>query len=295
MARSYKYAVIRFAPNDIRGERLNIGALIVNDLGVDVRVTRRLERVKAISAAIDYDYLKSLLSNLETLDKQATESGILEHEARLESLARVGPLEMSQIGTFTAENQSFYEQRIAAIMQMLVEPEPAVTRPKVKKTKLFARLKKSFGDERVLARENEGLDSHRIVMAYELVDGLVADMVLRNGAYHVIETVDASGDEHSFRKTVSDIAVSALVLERARMHFGENSTKGRLVYTASTVLERVARPSLEAAQNQGAELINWESSSDRKNFVHLLSSMATPVEKKTKRTFVSPIDGGLFN
>jgi hypothetical protein len=61
MARSYKYAVIRFAPNAIRGERLNIGALIVNDLGVDVRVTRRLERVKAISAAIDYDYLKSLL------------------------------------------------------------------------------------------------------------------------------------------------------------------------------------------------------------------------------------------
>jgi hypothetical protein len=226
---------------------------------------------------------------------QARESGILEHEARLEGLTRIGPLELSQFGTFTAENQSFYEQRIAAIMQMLVEPEPAVTRPKVKKTKLFTRLKKSFSDEGVLARETEGLDSRRIVMAYELDDGLVADMVLRNGAYHVTETVDASGDEHSFRKTVSDIAVSVLVLERARMHFGENSTKGRLVYTASTVLERVARPSLEAAQNQGTELINWESSSDRKSFVHLLSSMATPVEKKTKRTFVSPTDGGLFN
>jgi hypothetical protein len=295
MARSYKYAVIRFAPNEIRGERLNIGALVVNDFGVDVHITRRIERIRAISAAVDYDSLQSLLSNLKTLDAQARKSGISEPEARLENLARVGPLELSKFGTFVAENQISYEQRITTIMQMLVEPEPAPARPKVKKTKLFSQLKKSFRDERVLALESEGLESHRIVTAYELDDGLVADMVLRNGAYHIVETVDASGDEHSFRKTVTDIAVSALVLERARMHFGDNSTKGRLVYTASSVLERVARPSLDAAQNQGAELINWESASDRNSFIHELCSMATPVENKKKKMFVSPIEGGLFN
>jgi hypothetical protein len=178
---------------------------------------------------------------------------------------------------------------------MLVEPEPAPVRPRVKRTKLFSQVKKSFHDKRVLARENEGLDSHRIVAAYKLDDGIVADMVLCNGAYHIIETVDASGDEHAFRRAVTEIAISALVLERARMRFGENSTKGRLVYITSTVLERVARPSLDVAENQGAELINWQSADDRNSFVHLLSSMATPIEQQKKKRFVAPIAGSLFH
>jgi len=37
MAPSYNFAIIRFAPDDVRGERLNIGAIILENDRIDVR------------------------------------------------------------------------------------------------------------------------------------------------------------------------------------------------------------------------------------------------------------------
>jgi hypothetical protein len=294
MAPSYNFAIIRFAPDDVRGERLNIGAIILENDRIDVRTTRRLERVKALSEALDFESLAELIDNIVDLDAQNRADGIVDYQERLSKLARIGPLSVSHAGTFVAESQSAYEARIASILKMLVEPEQAPKRLRKKKSPLFSQIKRMFQNERVLARPAEGLESHRIVPYYELDDGLVADLVLRNGAYHIIETVDASGDEHSRRKAVVDVALSALVLERARMKFGEQSTRARLVYTASAALEHIAQPSLEAAEHQGAELINWASADDRNRFVHSLASLATPIQKKHKVRLVKPIDGGLF-
>ena len=294
MAPSYNFAIIRFAPDDVRGERLNIGAIILENDRIDVRTTRRLERVKALSEALDFESLAELIDNIVDLDAQNRADGIVDYQERLSKLARIGPLSVSHAGTFVAESQSAYEARIASILKMLVEPEQAPKRLRKKKSPLFSQIKRMFQNERVLARPAEGLESHRIVPYYELDDGLVADLVLRNGAYHIIETVDASGDEHSRRKAVVDVALSALVLERARMKFGEQSTRARLFYTASAALEHIAQPSLEAAEHQGAELINWASADDRNRFVHSLASLATPIQKKHKVRLVKPIDGGLF-
>lgn len=295
MARSYRFAIIQFAPDEARGERLNIGVVIIREEGLDLRTTRRLERIRAISAAIDYETVKGLIENMRGLDRILRQRNAVSADVRLQNLSTVGPLRMSQLGTFVAESSTAYEDRIASLMRLWVEPEPAPKQLKEKRSRLFSSVKKIFRRERVLAKRDEGLESHRIVPAYELADGLVADLVLQNGAYHVVETVDASGNEHAFRRAVSEIAVSALVLERARMRFGEDVTKARLVFTASTVLERVARPALDAAEHQGTELINWESRDDRERFIHSLSSLAIPIEAKRKARFVSPSGGDLFH
>jgi Protein of unknown function (DUF3037) len=295
MARSYRFAVVRFAPDDTRGESLNIGVVVFNGDHLDLRLTKRLDRVKSISSAVRTDTLLSLLKNIEALDSQAIRRGTTDVESRLKSLGRIGPLAILSSGQFFADTSTAYENRIAAVMEMLVEPEPAPKQRREKKSRLFSQVKKSFRAQNVLALRDEGLESHRIVATYELDDGLIADMVLRNGSYHVIETVDASGNEHAFRRTVSEIAVSALVLERARMRFGEEATKARLVYSASAALERIARPSLDAAEHQGAELINWESDEARNRFVRQLVSMSTPAERPKKVRLVAPESGSLFH
>jgi len=50
----------------------------------------------------------------------------------------------------------------------------------------------------------------------------------------------------------------------------------------SSSLEKIARPSLDAAARQGAQLINWASADERNKFVHSLTSLATPFEKNKK-------------
>lgn len=295
MARSYRFSIIRLESDELRGERINIGALIVREMGVDVRVTRRLDRVRAISTAVDLGTLNGLILNIKGLDDLNRASGVVDPVERLKRLSRIGPLSLSQPGTFVADTADAYEQRVASLLKMLVEPEPAASRLHRKRTRLFSAVKGEFKRQRILAQRTEGLESHRVVAGVELADGLIADMILRNGAYHVIETVDASGEEHTFRRVVSDIAVAALVLERARMQFAGSATTSRLVFAASGALERASRPSLDAVQHQGAELVNWSSAEDRGKFIHSISALAIPLEPKKKIRYVNRREAGLFH
>jgi hypothetical protein len=295
MGRSYSFAIVRFAPDEVRGESLNIGAIVFRDDGLDIRITRKLDRVRAISGALDPTTVAAIVENLSVLDAESLRQGVKADQDRAKLIGHVGPLKVSQLGTFTAESGMSYENRVDGLLRLLVEPEPSITKTKQKRTRLFSEIKTVFKKNRVLARKDEGLDSHRIVPTYELDDGLVADMVLQNGVFHVIETVDANGDETAFRRAITEIAVSALVLERARMKYGKPGTKTRLVYQASKGLERAARPSLDAAQHQGTELINWASVDDRNSFVKSLSSLATPLIDPKRKDFVARSTRDLFH
>ena len=291
MAHFYNFAIIRVAPDDARDERLNIGAVVFNEHGLDIRISKKLEKVKAISSAIDISSLRNLLDNLRGLDEQIRISASTV-EVRAKMISRVGPISLSTLGKFEAGNSQDYDLRLAAIMKAMVEPEPAFFRPREKRSKLLTQVKSIFRQEGVLAKKDEDLDSHRILTAFEIDSGLTADLVLKNGVMHIVETIDVSGDEDSARRAFSEIGIAGLVLESARMKFGDNMTKARLVYEASPNMERVALPALRAAEHQGAILTNWASADDRELFVHSLASLATPLQKKTnKRTgrFAMPV------
>jgi hypothetical protein len=281
MAHCYKFAIVRLAPDDSRDERINIGAVVLNDSGLDVRISKRLEKARALSAALDMEMLRELVENLKHIDERFLSAGI-QGEARLKMISRIGPLSLSAAGTFFAQDANAYEERVSSLLKAMVDPEPSTPRLREKRSKLLSQVKTLFRQERVLAKPGETLDSHRIVPSYELDEGLVADLVLQNGMMHVVETIDASGDEGSLHKAIVGISVAALVLERARMRFGKDRTNARLVYSTSASLERIAQPSLDVAHCQGAELVNWASADDRSKFIHALASLATPTERKRR-------------
>ncbi|MFN3890503.1 MAG: DUF3037 domain-containing protein [Beijerinckiaceae bacterium] len=294
MERYRKYAVLRFAPANMRGEVLNIGIVVFGDSGLDLFLAKRLDKLKAMSAGISLSALHDLLQNISKIDAETVGSGPTSAEARAKRISRVGPLLLSDLGEVGSESETAFQRNVNVLLKALVEPEPAPPIMREKRTRLFSEVKKILKREKVLARRHEGLESHRIVSAYEFDEGLVADLVLKNGRYHVIETVDAMSDEHQMRKAIFEVAMSALVLERARMKFGTDEIAGRIVFSASPALERLVQPSLDAAEHQGAELVNWQSADQRNAFINKLATMATPLEDKKRRAFVSS-GGGLFH
>ncbi|WP_315747567.1 MULTISPECIES: DUF3037 domain-containing protein [unclassified Bradyrhizobium] len=283
MAPFYKFSVVQLATEQARGERLNVGLVVFNEDRLDVRIGKRLEKVRAISGAVEPEEVRRALEGLSTFDEKLRDAGTALLD-RADHLANLGPLTLSSPGVFEAEGATAYETRVASILRALVDAEPAPLRARVKRSKLLSQMKRVFRQEKVMANKDEDLSSHRIVSSYEVDEGLTADLILKNGTFHVVETVDALGDESSFRKAIADIGIAALVLERARMKFGREKTSARLVYEASSSLERIAMPSLEAAAHQGAQLVNWASASERGRFVHYLSSLAVPIRRKPKRT-----------
>jgi hypothetical protein len=282
MAHSYSFAIVRLGTDDARDERLNVGLVIFTDGKLDVRIGRRVDKVHALSAGVDVADLRSLVGNLAQLDEVLQKGQVWEISRRHEQIQAVGPVSLSPLGTFVAETASDYEIRVSSILKAMVDVEPAPRVVREKRSRLLTQVKRVFKQERVMAKKDEDLSSHRIITGFELDDGLVADLVLKNGSLHVVETVDATNEDETAKRAISEVAVSAIVLERARMRFGKENTKAKLVYSATANLERIAKPSLEAVENQGAQLVNWESADDRTKFIHSMAMLATPLPSKKK-------------
>ena len=277
MSRCYKYAVARFSAHRLRGERLNIGLVVLKNNVLDVRLPKSLDKLHAISGALDIGLVREVVEQLPNLYSYIVtqEDG---DNARLSMLAELSAVDFSPAGELTVSSEAQYEEQVGLLVTNLVEPEPAPPRVvRSRHTKLLADVKTAFRSERVLARKGEGLEAHRIVANHKIAEGLPADLILKNGALHIIETVDATQNDILSMRLIYSIAKSALVFEQARMQFGTDGTKPRLVYKASSSLESFISPSLEAAEHQGATLVNWESRDDRVRFVVELSSLAQPV------------------
>lgn len=276
MARSFEFAVAQFRTQALRDERLNV-AIVVLKPELSVYTPKSLDKLKAISASLQVDKVREAIERLPEIDRLIGAAEVKPADQRLDELASVAPVAFSPVGKFHAENEDAYNRVVAQLLRQLVEPEqPPAKAPKVKATRLFADVKRAFASERVLARKGEGLEAHRIITNHRLAEGLDADLLLRNGAMHVVQTVDASLEDASITRARNEIAVSALVFEHARMTFSE-PTKARLVYRATSTNERHLSPSLQAAEHQGAELINWESRDSRTRLIVELSSLAEPL------------------
>jgi hypothetical protein len=281
MTGKYDFAVLSVTDRH-RDEKLNAGLIVFGNDFADVRIPKRLDKLRALSAAIDLDAMREDLLSLGQLDLDARSGVGREAKDRIRFIEMVTHFTISQPGTFEAHNSEAYEACLSRLQKLLIEPEVAVPKFVSKRTRLTTSFKSVLRGERILARKGEGLSAHRVVPNVQIAEGLAADFVLQNGAMHVFETVDASADDASLRKVVADIAVSALVIEQARMTFGETNTMARLVYEASVAVERQAQPSLMAAQHQGADLVNWASADDRRALISRLTTLAEPIPTKAQ-------------
>ncbi len=65
MARTYDFAVLRLEPDAVRGEVVNVGLVIFNETGVDVRVGEVLTRARALHRDFGPEAIKSAVPFLE--------------------------------------------------------------------------------------------------------------------------------------------------------------------------------------------------------------------------------------
>lgn len=282
MARSSDYCVIQLAAHPARDERLNVGIAVFHSDSLEIYLPKRLDRLRALSAALDTDLVRTSAEQLASLDQLIRSEGASHPQDRLSKLTAFSNFSFSALSKIDIANHYSYRATVSALLQSLVEPEPA-PRPKIKprNSRLVGVLKAILKQEKILAKRGEGLESHRVVLNHEITDGLVANMALKNGAMHIIEAVDMASEELSLVRLFKDVGYSTLVFEQTRMIYGSQKTNANLIYQASPQMEKMAKSALDAAEHQGARIINWESGDDRKRFIDNILSLAKPVSPKS--------------
>lgn len=278
MADSYRFWLLQFLSHDMRGEVLNVGLLFERDGTFEVRTGRKLDKLKAISAAIDASDVEAEIAELPDLLNGCSADDVI---SCLQSVSFLAPTFKGEVASLSPDLNDYY---FADLMARYVDPEPAPPKPvKKRPTRLRQEIRSALLSENILARPSEGLESHRVLYKHKLSEGVEADFVLKNGSLHVVESVDASSDKSTLQRSLYEIAMSALTFEHARINFGNNSVKPRLVYNASPQLETALEPSLYAARHQGAELVNWANGEAREAFLATLATLAESRDEN-KRT-----------
>ncbi|WP_431621956.1 DUF3037 domain-containing protein, partial [Enterobacter asburiae] len=203
---TFKYSLIRVTPSLEKGETINVGMIVYRDNEIDVRMINSVSKLRAIDKGLNLEYLEDLTSSFFDVSK------VMEDIHLLPRLFK-GSLSLSDFGVFTVSNMALYESKINELMARLVNPQRAshkrITR------KIFFDIKETFVKNGIFGKHDEDLYHHKVVANYPISsdEGLMADFLLKNGKYHLTETIDFRSE--NVKKQMGDAAVSALPITNA--------------------------------------------------------------------------------
>lgn len=100
MDRICKYAILRYVPNEIREEFINIGLVFFSpeDSYINIKITNKLGRIRQFDDEVDLDFLKIVLEGMyEDFSGNVTEGPSLEETSNPEYLERMTSIYVNQL------------------------------------------------------------------------------------------------------------------------------------------------------------------------------------------------------
>ncbi|WP_038933237.1 DUF3037 domain-containing protein [Bradyrhizobium japonicum] len=262
MARSFDFAVLRLAPDPLRGEAVNLGVVIFLEGGVDVRTGEILSRARAVYPAVTPDALREGVNLLKRLGAVS-----LSTSERHRTLSRLGVFSLGELGHFTVEDdgRDSYEAHVARLMDLYAAKPKRTAKPRPL-SRLQTQIRKVFRDERVLAPVGDAgaIQEHKIVPDWPIPNrpSLKADLALRNRIMRVCEIVELKLDEG---KSPTALFEGVVTLDVAHKEVAAEQTV--LAYLASGPSARIDE-ALSIARLHATDLVNWDNPAERETFLH---------------------------
>lgn len=268
----YKYSIIRITPNPVRAESINVGFVIVSPSGVaDVRVLDSFSKIKAVTN----DYSMEKLDDLKTqLEKMLTNRLTIEQVSAFFQ----GSITLSSIGTFTACDVIDYDNNVNNINKLYISPIKASKRSAVTQKRIITELKDEFERFGIMGKNVNEIHDHKVVQGYPLSkeEGLYAELLLKNGAYHLTETLDFRSA--NLKQKMGDTAVKAITMNAAKSVW-HDKVNTFLVYAAEASQERTYAQQINLVNGYADKMFNLLSKNDMSAyFEHMMEAAGRSME-----------------
>ncbi|HCD3525046.1 TPA: DUF3037 domain-containing protein [Klebsiella pneumoniae] len=260
---TYQYSIIRVTPNPVRAETINVGMIVMRPSGADVRVIETTAKIKAITNAFGLDALENIRSQFEKI----LGSGLSLEQA---TLFFQGKLTLSATGTFHAENDAEYNKKINELNKLYITPEKSKKKTEVTQKRIITELKDRFEAEGILGKDIRDISNHKVVQGYPLseAEGLYAELLLKNGIYHLTETLDFRIS--NVRQKIGESAVKAITMNTAKTLW-KDEVKTFVVFAADTTHERIHSQQLNLVGGYSDGMFNLLSDQDMARYYdHML-------------------------
>ena len=254
MKASYSYVLLQAVPDPRRGERVNVGLIVLKPDGLDIQV-HESRKLRALTGESWDAYIGDFESLLRDADRPNLSS-----EERLARFALVqNQFVTSKPGWFEAPDAKAYDAMLKSIVGNLI------ARPKPKRTKeeqtVVAEISAALRTADVLGSKDELLESGKVIRGFEVEDGLEADFVQMNSQFHVASVLDLRSDN----PRLSQAALKAIVLDRARANWASKGTVHRIGVIAATKARLPQlRENVRLLEEYSDEVLNWTDRSHQK-------------------------------
>lgn len=266
--KTFKYSLIRVTPNLEKGETINVGLIVYRGDDIDVRMIHSVSKLRAIDKGLDADYLDELTGSLYDLSKAINDITLMPRLFK-------GTLSLSDFGMFTVDSNDDYEPKINELMNRLVNPHKKPY--KRVNRKVFFDIKDTFIKNGIFSKFSEDIYHHKVVANYPISEeeGLNADFLLKNGKYHLTESLDFRSE--NIKKQMGEAAVSALTISKAHEVFNGN-VKSFVIYAAETTAqEKTARHQLTLLEKHSDNVINAYSKEDMRRYYESIMNAASMI------------------
>lgn len=228
----FYFSIIKLISDPIRSESINVGILIKNEHGLDVRLLKTEQKLKAVSEKFSLSLIEDFISEIEWLYELSPDF------KSLSKLCSNGSIQLSEPGMFALTDPLSYEKKIEQLMKDYVQPAFSVERSKQNK-RIITELKQEFNRVGILGKDHDDLWNHRVVTNFPIAEeeGIYAELLLKNGVYHLTETLDLRGD--SIKQKMGDSALKAITISKAKKVFNEG-VNSFVVYAANSLSEEKA-------------------------------------------------------
>lgn len=262
---TYNYSIIRITPNPVRAESINIGLVVSTPGGPDIRVLQTFTKIKAITKSFSMGDLDEMKTKMEFL---LTEKLTLEEAVRFFQ----GSINLSETGSFTAKNSFEYENNVDLINKTYITPEKSNKREPITQKRIITELKDQFSHYGIMGKGIDDLCEHKVVQGYPLSaqQGLYAELLLKNGVYHLTETLDFRTS--NTKQKAGDSAFKAITMSTAKTIWN-GEVNAFLVYAADAAQERIYSQQLALVNSYADKTFNLLSHEEMSNyFEHMLNA-----------------------
>jgi hypothetical protein len=259
MDRSFEFAIVEAKPDQQRGERVNVGLIVLKPDGIDVRLPE--------------------LRKLRTLTGHTWDAIAQAYQARLEDARGRGLLrldnplvasELSEVFTFGTRGilrvgAHDYEERVASILKFLVD-RPVLSR-RQKQERINTEISRVLKKAGVLSERGETIEDHKVVSRFVVSaeKAVVADFAYKaTSALKVVSTLDLRGANSAHAKACEKGAT----LYFAKEQFGSNTMPfGIYAIAPAAAAEHRGEIEILGSFAEG-NTFNWLDAADRRRFQH---------------------------
>ncbi len=269
---SVPFTFLRARPDTARGEQLNIGLVAFFPSGPSVRLEVPSWRLRALHPNFDLVDWNEWGMELEValLGLESTEQRWLWLKGGLGSV--VADASMGRIqGTSEKDVHRLIDELIDKMVRVPERTLAIQSGNQKIRTKLHSQLRTWFRASQIFSSRVSDLSNHKVVPSYpvDAADDLYADFALRNGAIHIIETLDFRGVDRLNKAVRGEASVTAILFDQARTLLTVDCK--RIAVTAADDYG-VVKPLIGLINKYADDVIALESSNDRQRLADFVAA-----------------------